>query len=90
MFSPSDLHQYDNAINCRSGIISRFPKGPDPAKPLAGSMVQQDVTSSDPTKAPPQKKKKVSDVKIWPKKGSGRTLLYRPPKSDDNRPPLMV
>ena len=77
MFSPSDLHQYDYAINCQSGIISRFPKGPDPTKPLATSIIQQDVVSSDPVEAPPQKKQKVSNVKIWPKKDSGHTLLYR-------------
>ena len=86
LFSPSDLHQYDYAINHRSGIISRFPKGPDPTKPLAASIVQQDVTSLDPIEAPPQKKKKVSNVKIWPKKDSRRTLLYRPPKPDDDGP----
>ena len=90
MFSPSDLCQFDYAINHRSGIISRFPKGPDPAKPLAASIIQQDITSLDPIEVPPQKKQKVSNVKIWPKKDSGRTLLYHPPKPDDNGPPLMV
>ena len=83
MFSPSDLHQFDYVINYRSGIISRFPKGPDPTKPLAASIIQQDVASSDPVEAPPQKKQKVSNVKIWPKKDSGCTLLYCPPKPDD-------
>ena len=34
MFAPSDLQQYDYAINCRSGIISRYPKGPDQATQL--------------------------------------------------------
>ena len=90
MFSPSDLCQFDYAIKLLSGIISRFPKRPDPAKPLATSIIQQDIASSDPIEAPPQKKKKVSNVTIWPKKDSGRTLLYHPPKPDDNGPPSMV
>ena len=35
MFSPSDLRQYDYAINCQSGIMIRYRKGPDPSKSLA-------------------------------------------------------
>ena len=58
IFSPSDLCQYDYTINRRSGIISRYPKRPDPAKPFAASMVQQDVASSDPTEAPHKRKRK--------------------------------
>ena len=88
MFSPSDLCQYDYVINCQSGIIARYPKGPDPAKFFATSMVQQDVASSDPVEDPPQKKQKVSTMDICPRKGSGHTLLYRPPKLDDNGPPI--
>ena len=90
MFSPSDLRQYDYAINRQSGIMIRYRKGPDPSKSLAASIVQQDTASPDPTEAPPQKKPKVSSVKVWPRKDSGRTLLYRPPKPDDDGPPLMV
>ena len=93
LFSPSDLRQYDYAINHQSGIIIRYPKKPDPAKPLAALMVQQDVTPPEAeaeAEVPPQKKKKVSNVKIWPKKDSGCTLLYHSPKLDDDGPPLMV
>ena len=93
LFSPSDLCQYDYAINCQSGIIIRYPKKPDSAKPLAASMVQQDVAPPEAeaeAEVPPQKKKKVSSVKIWPKKDSGCTLLYHPPKSDDDGPLSMV
>ena len=56
MFSPSDLHQYDYAINHQSSIMIRYRKGPDPSKSLAASIVQQDTASSDPTEASPQKK----------------------------------
>ena len=90
MFSPSDLHQYNYTINCQSSIMIRYRKGPDPAKPLAASIVQQDTVSPDPIEAPPQKKQKVSSMKVWPKKDSGRTLLYHPPKPDDDGPPSMV
>ena len=90
MFSPSDLRQYDYAINCQSGIMTRYQKGPDPSKSLAVSIVQQDTASPDPDEAPPQKKPKVSSVSVWPKKDSGCTLLYRPPKPDDDSPPSMV
>ena len=48
MFSPSDLHQYDYVINCQSSIMIRYRKGPDPAKPLAASIIQQDTVSPDP------------------------------------------
>ena len=90
MFSPSDLRQYDYAINHQSGIMIRYRKGPDPSKSLAASIVQQDIASPDPTEAPPQKKPKVSSMKVWPRKNSGHTLLYQPPKSDDDGPPSMV
>ena len=93
LFSPSDLHQYNYTINCRSGIIIRYPKKPDSTKPLAVSMIQQDVTPPEAEaegEVPPQKKQKVSSVKVWSKKDSGCTLLYRPPKSDDDGPPSMV
>ena len=90
MFSPSDLHQYDFAINCQSGIMIRYRKGPDPSKSLAASIVQQDTASPDPAEEPPQMKPKVSSMKVWPKKDSGCTLLYWPPKPDDNGPPSTV
>ena len=90
MFSPSDLHQYDYAINCQSGIMIRYGNGPDPSKSSTTSIVQQDTASPDPTEAPPQKKPKVSSVKVWPRKDSGCTLLYWPPKPDDDGPPLTV
>ena len=90
MFSPSDLHQYDYAINRQSGIMIRYRKGPDPSESLAASIVQQDTASPDPTEAAPPKKPKVSSVKVWPRKDSGRTLLYQPAKPDDDSPPSMV
>ena len=90
MFSPSDLRQYDYAINHQSSIMIRYQKGPDPSKSLAASIVQQDTTSPDPAEVPPQKKPKVSSMKVWPRKDSGCTLLYWPPKPDDDGPPLMV
>ena len=90
MLSPSDLRQYDYAINCQSGIMIRYRKGPDLSKSLATSIVQQDTASPDPTEAPPQKKLKVSSVKVWPRKDSGHTLLYQPPKPDDDGPPSTV
>ena len=90
LFSLSDLRQYDYAINRQSDIMIRYRKGPDPAKPLATSIVQQDTVTSDPVKAPPQKKEKVLSVKVWPKKDSGHTLFYHPPKPDDDGPPSTV
>ena len=90
MFSPSDLHQYDYTINCQSAIMIRYRKGPDPSKSLATSIVQQDTASPDPAEAPPQKKPKVSSMKVWPRKDSGCTLLYWPPKPDEDGPPSMV
>ena len=68
----------------------RYRKGPDPSESLAASIVQQDTASPDPTEAPPQKKSKVSSVKVWPRKDSGCTLLYQPPKPDDDGPPSTV
>ena len=90
MFSRSDLRQYDYAINHERGIMIRYQKGPDPSESLAASIVQQDTASPDPTEAPSQKKPKVSSVKVWPRKDSRCTLLYQPPKPDDDGPPSMV
>ena len=64
MFSPSDLRQYDYAINHQSSIMMRYRKGPDPSKSLATSIIQQDTASPDPAEAPSQKKPKVSSVKV--------------------------
>ena len=71
-------------------IWYQYQKGLDPSKSLAASLVQQDTASPDPTEAPPQKEPKVSSVKVWPRKDSRHTLLYWPPKPDDNGPPSMV
>ena len=68
----------------------QYRKGSDPSKSLATSLVQQGITSPDPTEAPPQKKPKISSIKVWPRKDSGHTLLYRPPKPDDDGPPSTV
>ena len=84
MFAPSDLRQYDYAINRRSGIISRYSKGPDPAKPLTASLVVQDLPKPEPTNPPPTKVAKIQSVKVWPKKDSGHTLLYHPDKPEDD------
>ena len=90
MFAPSNLRQYDFAISRHSGIISRFPKGPDPAKPPAAALVEQDLPPFESTEPPPSKKPKVSSVKVWHREDSKRTLLYRPdnPKDDDAAPSM--
>ena len=93
LFSLSDLHQYDYAINRQSGIIIRYPMKSDSTKSFAASMIQQDITPPEAEaegEVPPPKKQKVSSVKVWPKKDSGCPLLYHPPKLDDDRPPSTV
>ena len=94
MFAPSDLRQYDYSFNHRSGIISRFSKGPDPADTLAAAMVKQDLPPPghhDPEEPPPQKKSKKSSVEMWPKEDSRRVLFYKPDEPpDDNGAPSMV
>ena len=94
MFVPSDLRQYDYSFNRRSGIVSRFPRGPDLAGAPAAALVQQDLppagsdTSEEP---PPQKKSKKPSVKVWPQEDSRRVLFYKsdePP--DDDAAPSMV
>ena len=90
MFAPSDLRQYDYAVSHHSGIISHFPKRSDSAKPLAAALVAQDLPPFEPTEPPPQKKPKVSSVKVWPRVESKRTQLYQPdkPKDDDAAPSM--
>ena len=94
MFAPSDLCQYDYSINHRSGIISRFPKGPDPADAPAAALVKQDLPPLEPDTSeepPPQKKSKKSSVRVWPREDSRRVLFYKPDESpDDDAAPLMV
>ena len=93
MFAPSDLRQYDYAFNSRSGIVSRYPKGPDPADACAAALVKQDLLPLDPATSnepPPKKKQKVPKVKVWPKKESKHVLMYKPDKSpDDDAAPSM-
>ena len=90
----ADLRQYDYSINRRSGIISRFPKGPDPADAFAAALVKQDLPPpghDDPEEPPPQKKPKKSGVKVWPKEDSRRVLFYKPDNPpDDDAAPSMV
>ena len=94
MFAPSDLRQYDYAFNSRSGIVSRYPKGPDPAEACAAALVKQDLLPPEPAvsdEPPPQKKQKVSNVKVWPKKDSRHVLMYKldkPPDDDDAAPSM--
>ena len=94
MFAPSDSRQYDYSFNRRSGIISRFSKGPDPADTLAAAMVKQDLPPPehhDPEEPPPQKKSKKSSVQVWPKEDSRRVLFYKPDEPpDDDAAPSMV
>ena len=94
MFAPSDLRQYDYSINRRSGIISRFPKGPDPADAFAAALAKQDLPPpghDDPEEPPPQKKPKKSGVKVWPKEDSRHVLFYKPDNPpDDDAAPSMV
>ena len=90
MFAPSNLHQYDYAVSHHSGIISHFPKGTDSTKPMAATLVAQDLPPFESTDPSSLKKPKVASFKVCSKADSRHTLLYHPkdPKDDDAAPSM--
>ena len=93
-FLPSDLWQWDYAISHHSNIMIHYPKGTDSSASLLAALVKQDLPSEESDDLPPAKrpKTKVPKLKVWPKKDSGSSILYRAPKpdDDDDAPPSMV
>ena len=91
-FSPSNLRQWDYAISHHSIIMIHYPKGMDPSASLSVAMVEQDLPPEESDGPPAKKPKpKISKLWVWPKKDSESSILYHPPKpDDDDAPPSMV
>ena len=92
-FAPSDLHQFNFAVNREGIMVSRYRKDSFASKKAAFALVQADLQAQDPP--PPlepgeehvRKRTVPQKVRVWPKPPTG--LIWKAKEREDFDDPTM-
>ena len=92
-FAPSDLRQFDFAVNRDGLIMSRYRKDGFASEKAAFALVQAGLQPQDPPpplepgEEPVRKRTAPQKVKVWPKPSTG--LIWKADKREDSDDPTM-